>query len=126
MPDRVIFIATRWPPEPESYYQTNLTSIVKIIQSRYKTVKRIELMTLARAPGNKGCDGTQSEQTIPPAEDQGLAATAAAFPGLVFVVPPQYVVTCADFKSSTASQYSPTPGAADMAKVYGAYYAANP
>lgn len=126
MPDRVIFIATRWPPEPESYYQTNMTSIVEIIRTKYAAVQRIELMTLARALDNKGCDGTQSEQTIPPAEDQGLAATAEAFPGLVFVVPPQYVLTCADFESATAPQYSATPGAADMAKVYGMYYAANP
>ncbi len=126
MPDRVIFIVTRWPPEPESYYTTNLTSIVKIIQGKYPTVKRIDLVTLIRAPGNKGCDGTQSEQTIPLAEDQGVSATVAAFPGLVFSVPPQYVPQCADFVSATAPQYSPTPGAGDVAKVYGQYFATNP
>jgi hypothetical protein len=125
-PDHVIFVATRWPPSPESYYTTNLTNIVKIIQAKYPTVKRTDLMTLIRAPGNKGCDGTQSEQTIPPAEDQGVAATAAAFPGLVFSIPPQYVPRCADFVSATAPQYSATPGAGDVGKVYGQYFAASP
>jgi hypothetical protein len=126
MPDRVIFVVTRWPPEPESYYTTNLTSIVKIIQGKYPTVKRIDVMTLIRAPGNKGCDGTESEQTIPLAEDQGVSATAGAFPGLVFSVPAQYVPQCADFVSATAPQYSPTPGAGDVAKVYGQYFVTNP
>jgi hypothetical protein len=125
-PDRVIFIATKAPPYPdESFYQTNLTSIVGIIQSKYKP-KRIELMTLIRAPNNVPCSGTAatSEQIIPPAEDQGISATQAAFPGLVFAVPPLYVPTCSDFNPG-APQYT-TAGAADVAEVYGAYYAMNP
>jgi hypothetical protein len=126
-PDRVIFIATKAPPYPdESFYQTNMTAIVNDIEMKYPTVKRIELMTLIRAPNNVPCTGTadSSEQVIPLAEDQGIAATAAAFPGLVVALPPMYVPTCSDFITGMP-QYT-TAGAMDIAKVYGKYYAANP
>jgi hypothetical protein len=126
MPDRVIFIATRPPPYPaESFYQTNLTSIVNDIKAKYPTVKQIDLMTDIRAPNNVPCSGTSatSEQIIPPAEDQGVTATANAFPGLVVPVPPLYVLMCSDFNPG-APQYT-AAGAKDIATVYGAYFAKN-
>jgi hypothetical protein len=126
-PDRVIFIVTDPPPYPaETFYQTNTTAIVNDIKMKYPAVKRVELMTLIRAPNNMPCPGntTSAEQDMPPAEDQGIAATAAAFPGLVVALPPMYVPTCADFVSA-GPQYT-TAGAGDVAKVYGKYYAANP
>jgi hypothetical protein len=67
---------------------------------------------------------TSAEQDMPPAEDQGIAATAAAFPGLVVALPALYVPTCSDFVSN-GPQFT-TAGATDVAKVYGKYYAANP
>jgi hypothetical protein len=129
-PDRVIFIVTFAPPyPPESTYQTDLTSIVDNIKTKYPSAKRIELMTLIRAPGNSGtaCSGqANNEQSIPPAEDDAIAAVAAApaFAGLVFAVPPAYVPSCSDFIAD-APQYT-TAGATDIAGVYGAYYAAHP
>jgi hypothetical protein len=129
-PDRVIFIVTFAPPyPPESTYQTDLTSIVDNIKTKYPSAKRIELMTLIRAPGNSGtaCSSqANNEQSIPPAEDDAIAAVAAApaFAGLVFAVPPAYVPSCSDFIAD-APQYT-TAGATDIAGVYGAYYAAHP
>jgi hypothetical protein len=130
-PDRVIFIATEAPPYPaESFYQTNMTAIVNDIEAKYPAVKRIELTTLVRAPNNVPCvlapdaGADSSEQIIPAAEDQGLAAAAAGFPGLVVVLPPFYVPMCSDFMSSNP-QYT-TAGATDVAGVYGSYYAAHP
>jgi hypothetical protein len=129
-PDRVIFIVTYAPPYPtEATYQTDLTSVVENILSKYATVKRIELMTLIRAPGNSAtaCSSqANNEQSIPPAEDDAIAAVAAdtAFGGLVFALPPAYVTSCSDFLAD-APQYT-TAGATDIAQVYGAYYAAHP
>lgn len=128
-PDRVIFIVTYAPPyPPESTYQTDTTSIVQNIEAKYPTVKRIEIMTLVRSPGNvaTACSSAaNNEQSIPAAEDQGIAAVAAdrAFAGLVFADPPLYVPSCSDFVTDKP-QYT-TAGAADIAKVYGAYYAAH-
>jgi hypothetical protein len=128
-PDRVIFIVTYAPPYPtEATYQANTTSVVDNIIAKYPTVKRIELMTLIRSPGNVGTCSSQpnNEQSIPAQEDQAIAAVAAnpAFAGLAFALPPFYVPSCSDFVAN-APQYT-TAGATDIANVYGAYYAARP
>jgi hypothetical protein len=129
-PERVIFIATFAPPYPsEATYQTDLTKIATNIKAKYDTVKRIELMTLIRSPGNvdTACSSkANNEQAIPAQEDQGIAAVAAdaAFAGLVFALPPAYVPSCSDFLTDQP-QYT-TAGATDIAKVYGAYYASHP
>jgi len=129
-PDRVIFIVTYAPPYPaEATYETDTTKIVNNIVAKYAGVKRVEIMTLVRSPGNveTACSSkANNEQSIPPAEDQGIAAVAAnpAFAGLVFASPPFYVTSCSDFLTD-APQYT-TGGATDIANVYGAYYAAHP
>jgi hypothetical protein len=130
VPDRVIFIVTYAPPyPPESIYETETTSIVHNIEAKYAGVKRIEIMTLVRSPGNiaTACsNAANNEQSIPAAEDQAIAAVAAnpSFAGLVFAAPPFYVPGCLDFVTDKP-QYT-TEGAADVAEVYGAYYAAHP
>jgi hypothetical protein len=129
-PDRVIFIVTYSPPyPPEATYETDTTKIVNNIKAKYAGVKRVELMTLVRSPGNveTACSSkANNEQSIPAAEDQAIAAVAAnsTFAGLVFASPPFYVTTCADFLTDEP-QYT-TAGATDIADVYGAYYAAHP
>jgi hypothetical protein len=129
-PDRVIFIVTYSPPyPPEATYETDTTKIVDNIKAKYAGVKRVELMTLVRSPGNveTACSSkANNEQSIPAAEDQGIAAVAASstFAGLVFASPPFYVTTCSDFLTDEP-QYT-TAGATDIANVYGAYYAAHP
>jgi hypothetical protein len=129
-PERVVFIVTQSPPySTAAEYQKDLTAIVNNIKSKYSKVKRIELTTLIRSPGNKetACSSKSgNEQSIPAAEDQGIAAVAAdpAFAGLVVALPPFYVTACSDFNPD-APQYT-TAGATNIAKVYGAYWAANP
>ncbi len=129
-PESVIFIATFAPPYPsEATYQADLTSIAANIKAKYQTVKRIELMTLVRSPGNgdTACSSaTSNEQAIPAAEDQAIAAVAAdpAFAGLVVASPPFYVTACSDFLADQP-QYT-TAGATNIARVYSAYYALHP
>jgi hypothetical protein len=129
-PERVIFIVTQSPPySTAKQYQTDITAIVKNIKAKYSQVKSIELTTLIRSPGNSAtvCSTKSgNEQSIPTAEDEGMAAVAAdpAFAGLVSVLPPFYVTACSDFNPD-APQYT-DKGAANIAKVYGAYFAANP
>jgi hypothetical protein len=129
-PDRVIFIVTFAPPYPsEATYETDTTKIVNNIKAKYPGVKRVEIMTLVRSPGNleTACSSkANNEQSIPPAEDQAIAAVAAnsTFAGLAFASPPFYVTSCSDFLTD-APQYT-TAGATNVANVYGAYYAAHP
>jgi hypothetical protein len=129
-PDRIIFVVTYAPPyPPEATYQTDLTSIVNNIEAKYPSARRVELMTLIRAPANSGtaCSSqANNEQSIPPAEDDAIAAVASAptFAGLVVALPPAYVPSCSDFIAD-APQYT-AAGATDIAAVYGAYYAAHP
>jgi len=129
-PDRVIFIVTYSPPYPaETTYETDTTKIVNNIKTKYPGVKRVEIMTLVRSPGNveTACSSkANNEQSIPPAEDQAIAAVAAnpTFAGLAFASPPFYVTSCSDFLTDEP-QYT-TAGATNIANVYGAYYAAHP
>jgi len=129
-PDRVIFIVTYAPPYPtETTYQTDLTSVVNDIQAKYPSARRIELMTLIRAPGNSStaCSSEpNNEQSIPQQEDQAIAMVAAepAFAATVLVDPPLYVPSCSDFIAN-APQYTDA-GAMAVAQVYGTYYAAHP
>jgi hypothetical protein len=129
-PDRVIFIVTYAPPYPtEATYQTDLTSIANDILAKYAGVKKIELMTLIRAPDNSSSacsSAANNEQAIPPQEDEAIAMVAAdpTFDGLVFADPPLYVPLCSDFIAN-APQYTDA-GATDIAQVYGAHYAAHP
>jgi len=129
-PDRVIFIVTYAPPYPsQATYQTDITAIVNNIKTKYLGVRRIEITTLVRSPGNSAtaCSTkANNEQSIPAAEDQAIAAVAAdaGFAGLVFALPPFYVKSCSDFQTD-APQYT-TAGAANIAQVYGAYYTAHP
>ncbi|MFL5306653.1 MAG: hypothetical protein ACJ8F1_15665 [Polyangia bacterium] len=129
-PDRVIFIVTQSPPyPPESTYRTQTTSVVQNIRSKYPGAREIALATLIRSPGNAAATcsaATDNEQSIPAAEDQAIAAVVAATApaGLVVALPPFYVPTCGDFVADHP-QYT-TAGATDIAKLYGAYFAAHP
>lgn len=128
--NRIIFVVTYAPPYPtESTYQTDLTSVVNDILAKYPSVKRVELMTLIRAPGNSSTacsSAANNEQSIPPQEDDAIAMVAAgpAFAGLVFAEPPLYIPSCSEFVAN-APQYT-SAGAMAIAEVYGAYYAEHP
>jgi hypothetical protein len=105
-----------------------LSKIVVNLQSKYPSVRRIELMTLTRAPGNVVCapGGSSSETIIPAWTDVAIAATATMYPGLVVQAPKFEVPACADFmQGGLAPQYTDA-GAADVARLFGAYYAAHP
>jgi hypothetical protein len=126
-PDRILFVAVNWQYTTAAQWEADLTQIVKNLQTKYPSVRRIELMTLTRAPGNQLCSASGSTETIIPAwTDVAIAAIAAQFPALVVQAPKFEVPQCSDFVSDgDAPQYT-TVGAADVAQVFGSYYAAHP
>jgi hypothetical protein len=127
-PDRVLFVAVNWTYTTANQWQADLTRIVQNLQAKYPTLRRIELMTLTRAPGNVVCaPGGSSDETIIPAwTDVAIAAMAAKYPMLVVAAPKFEVPHCSDFMGGgTAPQYTDA-GAEDVAQLIGTYYAAHP
>jgi hypothetical protein len=141
MPDRVIYQTTQWAAMPVATWESNLAAVVKNIQMKWPSAKRIEIMLSTVGPGalpmyptgvvpngmgNMGCPGGNGEQSIQAAGFTALDAMPMMFPGTVFVDPGVgkhfQVLNCSDFTGGP--QYS-AMGTTDMAKMYGDYFAAN-
>jgi hypothetical protein len=106
-PDRVIFLALAGGPGgglsnyPLEKWLPLLTADIKNIQSKYPSVKRIELMSYVRGPNNGTCPGTPEHRTVVfPSQDEAMAKVAAANPDVVVVAPKWAARSCADFGSN--------------------------
>jgi hypothetical protein len=120
-PDRVIFVALNYIETTLAFWTPAMTSAVANIQAKYPSVKRIELMSFIRAPGNTACPQAPAPRsTITPAQDQAAAMVAAANPGLVFVAPQFEVKTCGEYSSNPP--HPTTPGATAWATMMASYY----
>ena len=84
-------------------------------------MKRIELGTFVRAPGNMPCPQAPAKRsTIAPAEDQAIAMVAAANPDLVRVHPKFEAKTCGEFSGNPP--HPSAAGGAAWAKMYAEHY----
>jgi hypothetical protein len=109
MPDRIIFLALSGGA-PGGYdlmlysldmWLPPLRTIIKNLQAKYPSARRIELMTYVRAPMNKPCPGAPDYRSMIGADqDRAMAMVAAENPGLVTVAPQFAAASCADFGSS--------------------------
>ena len=97
-PDRIVFTgvdgsttAAQFLPEYEA--------VINNIKTKFPSVKRIDLMTLARAPGNMECKGANRSGSswIRPGQDEAIAMEVAKYPGFVFATPKFEVKACSDF-----------------------------
>jgi hypothetical protein len=115
-PDRILFTGLNWIYDKVEQWVPPLTASVKNLQAKYPGVKRIELRTFVRAPGNKPCPGGSDYKSfIKPAQDEANEIVAKMFPGLVYVAPKLEVRTCADF-GGRAPHFS-NEGAKAVAKI---------
>lgn len=97
-PDRVIFVGTNYDYTTTEEFVPRLTAVVENIKARYSAVKRIELMTHIRAPGNVPCPGNLGFKThIKPAQDESIDLVATRYPGLVVASPRFEVAACSDY-----------------------------
>jgi hypothetical protein len=100
-PDRIIFVALNFEYNTLAQWVPNLTAVVKNLQAKYPGVKRIELGTYVRAPGNKPCpQGPAYRSTITEAQDQANVMVAAANSALVTVSPKFEAKTCSEFSGN--------------------------
>lgn len=97
-PERVIFVGTNYDYTTTEEFVPRLVSVVHNLQARFPGIKRIELATYVRAPGNAPCPGNLSVKTyIKAAQDESNELVAGMFPGLVFVSPKFEVRSCSDY-----------------------------
>jgi hypothetical protein len=121
-PDRILFIALNFDTNTLEQWVPPLTAVVKNLRDKFPGLKRVELGTFVRAPGNKPCPQAPAKRsTITPAEDEAIAMVAAANPDLVRVSPKFEAKTCGEFSGNPPhpSASGGTAWAKMMAEHYG-------
>jgi hypothetical protein len=87
-PDRIVFLPFSLSLTTLEEWTSNLNQVVETMKSKFPGVKRIELMTTLRGPGNMACANDTDPNTVVPAfVDQAIATVAAASAGWVTVGP---------------------------------------
>jgi hypothetical protein len=119
-PDRIIFCGANYDYSTTDEFVPRYRAVIDNIKVRYPTVKRVDLITLVRAPGNQPCPGNLTEKTwIRPAQDESISLMTRAYPGFVYASPRFEVRSCADF---AMPPHFTSAAAMAAAKTIGAYY----
>jgi hypothetical protein len=122
-PDRVIMEALwlHWEDATVDQWVPQLVAVVNNIKAKFPAIKRIELSTFPRAPGDKPCAVSMPFKSwIRPEQDMAEEKVAAMFPDLVVAGPKFKVATCADF-GGNPPHFSGS-GATATAKMIADYY----
>jgi hypothetical protein len=94
-PDRVVFLPFSLTLDTMDEWVTNLKQVVETMKGKFPGVKRIELMTTLRAPGNVLCANDSYPFTLVPSYvDQAIQQVADGSGGLVTVGPKLEVGDC--------------------------------
>jgi hypothetical protein len=113
-PDRVIFTGVNWEYKTREAWQEKLRAVVETIRIKYPGVKRIDLLTMLRGPGNRTCG---SEMTVvAPYVDEAVRAVVAGHPGLVFAGPQVETGSCDVF--TKGGPHFTDAGMATVARLY--------
>jgi hypothetical protein len=134
-PDRILFQAVNWTYTSADEWVADLSKIIPLLKQRFSNLRRIDLFTLSRSPGNKPCTNLvepppeegktdhRDRRQVLPYVDEALDRVAAAFPDLVGVAP-KVTPDCSVYLPGSPhwkDEAFPT-----MAKVYGDLYAGEP
>jgi len=124
-PDRVLFTGCNWAYTTAQEWTTAFTAVVEDLKAKYPNLKRVDLLTMLRAPGNVPCgDGGSLETVVQPWIDEAIANVVAAYPGFVTAAPKFEAPSCDVF--SFGGPHFTIDGRAVIAKMYGDYYANEP
>jgi hypothetical protein len=121
-PDRVVLTGVNWQMKDVDSWTAAFARAVDAIKVKRPGVKRIELMTMLRAPGNRSCGDYRT--VVEPYIDEAIARVVARHPKLVRPAPRFEAPSCALFTKG-GPHYTPE-GFAEVAKVYAAHYGATP
>ena len=123
-PDHVVLTVLSWTCcTTQAEWETQIDAAITNLMARYSALKRIDLMTIIRGPGNMACPmapNVGQTDVVPPELDAALAATATKMPSFVFVAPKFEAPSCSIY---TGGGPDVTPaGSATMAKMIAAYF----
>jgi hypothetical protein len=121
-PDRVIFTGVNFTYTTAQEWITTLTKVIETLKGKYPALKRVDLMTMLRAPNNVSCGN--SESVVAPFIDDAIAKVVEAFPGFVIAAPKTFAPTCDVFVAG--GPHFTDAGKTTIANVYGDYYANEP
>jgi hypothetical protein len=98
-PDRIVYCAVKYEWTTLEQFLPAYVAVINNIKTKYPSVKRVDLMTYARGPGNLECKGANrsNDSYIKDVQDQAAAMVADMFPGFVFIAPKWEVKSCGDF-----------------------------
>jgi hypothetical protein len=116
-PDRVLFTAVNWQYKTTDEWSGALTKVVETLRQKYPGLRRIELLTMLRGPGNQSCGDYRT--VVQPYVDEAAARVAAARPDLVRVGP-KVEATCDLF--TKGGPHFTEPGMAGVARIYRTHY----
>jgi len=123
-PDRVIFLPFSLTLQTGPEWQAQLSKVVDIIKTKFKSVKRIEFITTLRSPGNLPCPNDNDPNVVVPAYvDQAIQNVADASGGVVTVGPKIEVADCKWWVGGTDLTGEGNTG---VGRLYGAYYKDHP
>jgi hypothetical protein len=101
-PDRILFVGVNWTYTTAEEWVTAWNTLFATLKSKYSNLKRVDLMTMLRAPNNMLCPGNSSNETIvQPFIDQAIATVVAADPTFAHAAPIVYVPSCAVFQPNS-------------------------
>ena len=118
-PDRVLFFAAGWKYKDEAEWKSGLTQAVATIRAKFPEARRIELLSMVRAPKNVSCGDPKS--AVEPMVDSAIAAVAAGSDGVVQAGPKFEVADCSAFTKG-GPHFSEEGGKA-VAKLVSVHYA---
>ncbi len=123
-PDHVVLTVLSWTCcTTQAEWETQIDAAITNLMARYSALKRIDLMTITRGPGNMACPmapNVGQTDVVPPELDAALAATATKMPSFAFVAPKFEAPSCSIY---TGGGPDVTPaGSATMAKMIAAYF----
>jgi len=124
LPDRIVFNATKYEWTTVEEFLPAYVAVVNNIKIKYPTVKRVDLITYGRAPGNVECVGANrpTYSYIKAVQDTAAAMIPAMFPGFVFVAPKWEHKSCSDFG---LCPHVSDAANATLAKTIGEYFLQN-
>jgi hypothetical protein len=107
-PDRIVYQAWSWELTTQEAWVSHLEAALATIRAKRPSARRIDLMTIIRAPGNGWChedrpplgpdtdhDATKQDSHVPAYVDAAFAEVAARHPDLVSVAPKFEAHACA-------------------------------
>jgi hypothetical protein len=118
-PDRVVFLPFSLSLNTLDLWVTNLTKVVETMKGKFPGVKRIELMTTLRSPGNMPCANDNDPNTVvAPYVDQAIQMVADASGGLVTVGPKIELASCSWWAGGTDLSGAGNTGAGQLLSAY--------